>query len=107
MYNGWSNYETWLTNVWFDDFTSVFSDLAYDGVFDDLNDDEINEYAADYIKTWVDEHIESQLGNDPNGFIRDMIDSFTREIDYGEIASHYVADIVADVAVRNREKETA
>ena len=102
-YNGWNNYETWLTNLWFENFD--FSDLLEEGVFDNFTDGDITDYVTDHIAETVDSYIEVQLGRDPNGFLQDALNSFTQEVDYREIASHYVADIVADVAIRNREKE--
>ena len=62
---------------------------------------------TDHIAETVDSCIEEQLGRDPNGFLLDMVNSFTHEIDYREIASHYVPDIIADVAIRNRDRVSA
>ena len=37
-YNGWTNYETWLCNLWMDSLD--FQDSIDDGTFDDMNFDE-------------------------------------------------------------------
>jgi len=100
-YNGWTNYETWLTNLWFDNFD--FTDYVEDGVFDDMDNDEIKDYVADYIESSVDEYVEQVIGNDPNGFVQDLITSSLGEVDWREIADHYVDDISVEVSLRNRE----
>lgn len=105
-YNGWTNYETWLTNLHFEDFTPIFEDMTEDGVFDDLDDDEITRYVADYIEESVDDYI-SNVVPTANNFVVDVIQSFFSEIDFKDIAQHYVADIIADVAIRNKDNEEA
>ena len=101
-YNGWTNYETWLTNIHFDDFTPVFSELTEDGVFDDMTNDEIRTYVADYIEEYVNEYIDNN--NSENSFIADIIGSFLSEVDWREIADHYVDDIKEAVKERTTEE---
>lgn len=105
-YNGWTNYETWLTNLHFDDFTPIFTDLTEDGVFDDLDDDEILGYVEEYIETYVSDFTGWNVRTE-DPFIFDVIQSFIGEVDWRDIAQHYVADIIADVAIRNKDKEAA
>ncbi len=76
-YNGWTNRETWLVNLWFGDY---FAELADDGEAID----------ADYIRDFVDEHMDECLGNAGSGFIRDLLD--LSGIDWDELASHYAPD---------------
>ena len=102
-YNGWTNYETWLTNLWFSDFTDVFNEFTEDGVFDDMTNDEIRTYVADYIEEYVNEYIDNN--NSEDGFIADITGLFMSDVDWQDIAGHYVDDISVDVAVRNRELE--
>jgi hypothetical protein len=105
-YNGWTNYETWLTNLHFDDFTPIFQEDTEAGVYDKMDDDEILEEVAEYIQGYVNDYI-SEFKPTADNFITDVIQSFINEVDWRDIASHYVGDISVDVAVRNREKETA
>ena len=105
-YNGWTNYETWLTNLYFDDFTDAFSEMTEDGQFDDLEDDDILDQVTEYIETFIDDYI-SQIVSSTDNFVTDIISSFIQEVDWKDIADHYVADIVADVAIRNKDKEAA
>jgi hypothetical protein len=101
-YNGWTNYETWLTNLYFDDFTSHFEEMIEEGQFDEMDDDEILDCCTDYIEQVVDDVVSYTVTTTDN-FISDIISSFTQEVNYKEIAEHYVADIIADVAIRNKE----
>lgn len=94
-YNGWTNYETWLTNLWFDEFN--FEDYVNDGTFDDMDKDDVLIWVTDYIKDFIDEFIESMTPNGTHGFIKDMINSAIQEIDYRDIAEHYVDDIMDEL----------
>ena len=105
-YNGCTNYETWLTNIYFDNFTPIFQEDTEEGIFDEMDDDEILEQVVDYIQTYVDNYISESVPTTDN-FIVDVIRSFVNEINYMDIAEHYVADIIADVAIRNKDKEAA
>lgn len=101
-YNGWTNYETWLTNLYFTDFTSDFEEMIEEGQFDEMDDDEILDCCTDYIEQCVDD-VMSYSVTSTNNFITDIIGSFIGEVNYKEIASHYVADIVADLCIRNKD----
>ena len=103
-YNGWTNYETWLTNLHFDDFTPLFNDLTEDGVFDDLDDYEIKRYVACFIEQYVSDYVDETVGENST-FVTDMINGFMQDIDWRDIADHYVGDISVDVSVRKRELE--
>jgi hypothetical protein len=72
-YNGWSNKETWLVNVWLGDMFAM-----------DL--DEGIEITEDYIETQVEYFVE-QLN--PEGFMLDLLNCALGEINYYEIASNY------------------
>ena len=105
-YNGWTNYETWLCNLWFDNFE--FTDMLdmFDGVEDK---DDIRIRIEDYIKEYVEEFIESYLApGDTHGFIHDMLNSSIQEIDFRDIAEHYVDDVsseLEDLARANEDSE--
>jgi glutamate racemase len=92
-YNGWTNYETWLTNLHFDGFD--FTDDVEEGNLDFMDRDEIKEYIASYIETTVEEctYERIELGTTDNLFIADMIQSFLGEVDWDDIADHYCDDV--------------
>ena len=93
--NGWTNYETWLCNLWMDSLD--FQDSTDDGTFDDMNFDEVLTYVVEYIRELVDTLVEDSLpvGNH-HGFIHDMLNSAIQEVNYGEIARQYAEHICED-----------
>lgn len=105
-YNGWTNYETWLCNLWFDNFD--FSDMLdmFDGV---ENKVDIRRKIEDYIEEYVEEFVESYLASgDTHGFIHDLLNSSIQEIDFRDIAEHYVDDVsseLEDLARANEDSE--
>ena len=70
-YNGWTNYNTWLVNLWFSE------------VFDEIMVDEIKNYVENHIDEVISE---SYL----NGFLGDVIGSFMNDVNWTEIESHYL-----------------
>jgi hypothetical protein len=74
-YNGWKNKETWLVNLWLGDY---FTDLQEEG----------HPITEDYIREMVEEFTEDKL----EGFLADMLNCALGEIDYRELAAHYVAE---------------
>jgi hypothetical protein len=75
-YNGWTNKETWLVNLWLGDMLQA--DLEYGQEID-----------ASYVETLVDEMASDALEDGANGFITDLLNCAIGEINYHEIASHY------------------
>jgi len=74
-YNGWSNKETWLVNLWLGDMFTM--DQEEEGI----------EITEDYIESQVECFVE-QLN--PEGFMADMLNCALGEINYHEIANHYI-----------------
>jgi hypothetical protein len=101
-YNGWTNYETWLCNLWFDNFD--FEEVM--DIFDDCQDrDDMLIRIADYIEQYVEEVIEA-VGDKPmNGFVCDMLNASMSEIDYRDIAEHYIDDVIANHHLSNDEND--
>lgn len=105
QYNGWTNYETWLFNMWFDD---AFTEEAQEH-YNDAEDDETftkEENAAlslaDYIESYAEEFIGESIPKQA-GFVADLINASLSEINYHEIAKHYLADVDKD---ENEEEAT-
>ena len=76
-YNGWSNKETWLVNVWLGDDLQAHKD---DG--EPLTDD--------YIESIVDD-MAAELEFD-NGLLRDLLNTAMGEVNYWELEQHYKED---------------
>ena len=91
-YNGWTNYETWLCNLHFDGFD--FEEIM--DIFDDCRDKgDMLIRISDYIKDYVEEVVE-QTRDDNTGFVVDLINAALGEIDYRDIAEHYIDDVIAN-----------
>ena len=73
-YNGWTNRETWVINLWLGDY---FQDVANEG----------QQLMADYIEETVWDMLEE--ANVPDMF-KDMID--LSAVDWRELEQHYVTD---------------
>ena len=78
-YNGWKNKETWLVNLWIGDL---------------LNEDQEEgiEITADYIEQVVDETASALTAVITNGLMTDLLNCALCEIDYHELAEHYVEE---------------
>ncbi len=73
-YNGWTNRETWVINLWLGDY---FQDVAEEG----------QQLMADYIEETVWDMLEES--NVPDMF-KDMID--LNAVNWRELEQHYVTD---------------
>jgi len=80
-YNGWTNYETWLANLWMGD---VFAEMQEDGAT----------ITADLIKSVILDMMQDAYGRSDSksvesGFMLDMLNCALGEINYHELADHY------------------
>lgn len=78
-YNGWTNYETWLVNMWFGD---VFADMQNEG----------EDTSADSLEAFVLEMLDSDGQLPETGFAADIMNAALREVDWDDLASHYEAE---------------
>lgn len=88
-YNGWSNYETWRTNLeLFDGMTP--EDL---GIYVDAEnrDDDVNAVATG-LEAMAYEVVSEQA----KGWALDLAESFLARVDWTEIAEHMVDDTLAE-----------
>ena len=94
-YNGWTNYETWLCNMWFNNF--YFTDMM--DMFDNCEDNcDVLDIIENYIKEHVEEYVEYSLPHGGiHGFMHDMLNAAISEIDWRDIAEHYVDDVVDEL----------
>ena len=92
-YNGWYNYETWLCNLWFENFD--FTDYVKDGTFDEMNMDGILEFITDHIKEYVYEFVYETQSH--GGFVDNMINASLESVNFRDIAEHYIDDLLVDI----------
>jgi hypothetical protein len=92
-YNGWTNYETWLINLHFDNFD--FEEVM--DIFDDCKDKgEMLTRIADYIEQYVEDTVESMVEQPLPCLLQDIISAALSEVDYRDIAEHYIDDVIAN-----------
>lgn len=93
-YNGWTNHSTWLTNLHYDNFFQEEAQQHYDDAEGAHNVRLVNatNSLADYIKETIEEFAEeAQTG--VSAFFADIINSTLSEVNWREIAGHYIDDI--------------
>jgi hypothetical protein len=100
-YNGWTNYETWSVALWIDNNQGSYSlsrSIAQDA-WDEAKADRIltREERARYdlseaLKNWIEEG--SPL--DDASLYSDLLSTALSEVNWDEIASHYLDEIDQD-----------
>lgn len=93
-YNGWYNYETWLFNLWHDDaFTDDAQTVWDDAKADDTFSREENATIAlaQSIESFADEVTFERVPE--TGFLADLVNGARQEINFYEIAKHYIGEI--------------
>ena len=83
-YNGWTNYETWLVNLWLDEEDSKAE--LWDQV-DMTQADAVRELATVIEDSVIDRVDEMGI---ENGMVRDLIGSALSEVNWDEIARSMV-----------------
>jgi hypothetical protein len=93
-YNGWTNYETWRTNLELIDGYDV-SEWMRDNVFVFPDDrDKAVDLLAAHFTDFAHEVIEEQA----KGWALDLAQAFLSRVDWEDIAAHYVDDYIAEIA---------
>ncbi len=91
-YNGWANYPTWCVNLW----------ISNDPVIAETVEDAIaamagspNWRVADMLKGMVDDLL-SESGMPDSGMFVDLLGWAIRQVNWDELADHYIADYVSE-----------
>lgn len=90
-YNGWTNYETWNCNLWFDDYFTEDAEEVCAMMDDDFDKYDAEWELAERIAQRINE-LRDEL-NIPNGMFSDILTANLSTIDYREIARHYIEDL--------------
>lgn len=75
-YNGWTNKETWLVNLWLGDH---FVELSEEGQI----------ITEAFIRETVEEMCETETKSVEGRFLLDLLNCALGEINYSELAQHY------------------
>jgi len=103
-YNGWTNYETWCTSLWLDNEEHTYRycrEVAHDNCelqFIDNTEDEKLQAVIDTEGT-IKDFVESELIPDLGASLAaDLLGAAVSEVNWREIAEHYVDDLWQEVA---------
>lgn len=83
-YNGWRSYETWLINIWMDEY----------GLADDARErvSGMDRYdAGKEMKTLIEDFLDEE-GLAETGMLSDLAGSALAEVDWEELADHFLED---------------
>jgi hypothetical protein len=80
-FNGWTNKETWLVNIWFGDMLQTMKE-------------EGENIDAEYIENLVEEILDLQTDGKTveGGFLVDMLNCAVGSVNFHELAKHYEED---------------
>ena len=89
-YNGWTNWETWNANLWIENDWRLGESYALQAgdLLGSYDEDEAIERLSGRIESDFDE-----LMPEVSGFFADMLNGAMREVNWREIAGHYVREI--------------
>lgn len=90
-YNGWFNYETWLVNLWLSNDQDSY-DMVRDLITDPYGDRAVFDL-ADALKKYIEES--NPLADQANLF-SDLINAAIGEVNFDEIAEHWIDDYRSD-----------
>ena len=94
-YNGWKNYETWLIALWIDNEQRLQEEarmVARYAKRKNLGDNTLPALSAG-LKQWVDDWHDVFAVSERGGFVSDLLNAAMSEIDWYELAEHYLEDI--------------
>jgi len=82
-YNGWTNYETWNWNLW---YSNSFTAEDFDGLNGDIHK------IAGFLEDWTGEMADEIGILNGQAFFSDVIRASMNEVNFEEIAEHFVDD---------------
>lgn len=97
-YNGWTNYETWLVNLWINNEEPSYrywreeAQRHWQLAIDALDDDPVRRAVTD-LADQLKEEIGEQAPTPPPSLYADLMDGALSEVDWWEIAQHMIQEI--------------
>jgi len=80
-YNGWTNYETWVVNLWIGESQDFWDDITSNG-----------DSVADIANTLKDYHIDDNPLADGANVYTDLLGGALSSVNWDEIAQHFIDD---------------
>ena len=88
-YNGWTNYETWNFNLHITNEESDY-ETALEMAFDSEHEHELSNRLESWAEDMADDVLRSY--EYAHGFIKDMVNSSVKEVNFYEVAEHLWED---------------
>ena len=98
-YNGWTNWETWIVNVWVDNDQMLYEyvkDMAMEEMEEEVLEDK--ESAAYNLSKTMREQFDEWAPEISNGPYLDLLNGALREVDWLELARHLIERAQEDKA---------
>lgn len=98
-YNGWTNYETWVTALWLDNDEDLYNELnikakeLYAEATKEYNIEDSIKEATYKLSLEIQSLIEDNTPTANNGVYTDLLNASISEINWYEIAEHYTNDL--------------
>jgi hypothetical protein len=105
-YNGWTNYETWNAALWLDNDQGSYTYWCEQAQECYANAEPSSSFTkeeqavldlADMLKSDGEERAEQWMP-DQSSFFADMLNAALSEVNWHEIAEHYISDVDKDEA---------
>lgn len=80
-YNGWTNYETWVVNLWIGESQDFWDDITSNG-----------DSVADVANMLKDYHIDDNPLADGANVYTDLLGGALSSVNWHEIAQHFIDD---------------
>ena len=88
-YNGWTNYETWLTHLWLSNDEWIYEGTRETAKGLDHMSHECEK--DDAFKEWVEnEYLEDQLPE--SGLMADLVNAALSEVNWGEVREAFLEE---------------
>lgn len=94
-YNGWTNYETWNAALWMEESSDYYDESAQDAYDNAVGDDTFTraERATLDLADALEQDFEENAPDLKSGPYADILNAAMQEINWYEIAAHYIEDV--------------
>lgn len=89
-YNGWTNRETWLVNLWLGNDQATYSEVL-DATRDALDTPHPRLTLADWLRDWLELQVSECCGT-RYGFVTDLALAASAHVDWQEVADGWLSD---------------
>jgi hypothetical protein len=111
-YNGWSSYESWLVNLWMSNdqechnfWLEIVKEVWENARPGKLDWQTRKQQAVYKLSKELREKHEESVPEEVSGVYTDLLNGALQEVDWQEIAEHWIADNIDPIELKNSEGE--